>query len=323
MELNPLSLTLGNLELDSPLLTASGTSGSGGEIRRLAHFSAIVQALGAFVTKGVSLAPRAGNTAPRIAEVHAGMLNAIGLQNSGAAVFMERELPRLLAYERPIIVNISAGSVEEFGELAAFITEQDPHHLLDGVEINVSCPNISKGGSAFGVDAGMVERITRTVRDAVRSDMLVITKLTPNVADITEPARGAIAGGADALSLINTLRGMKIDIDTRRPVLGNGFGGLSGPAIKPVGVAMVYQCFSQIPACREGRVAIVGLGGVATVEDALEYIFAGARAVAIGTAWFADPHVFERIHRKLLAYCQKHACCLADLVGAAHRDDAN
>ncbi len=218
----------------------------------------------------------------------------------------------------PVIVNISASTVREFGEVAFYLSNNDSMKLISGIEVNVSCPNIKKGGAVFGSDPGLVEQIVRTVKKQVSSSMVVITKLSPNVTDICLPARAAIAGGTDAISMINTLRGMAIDIDTGKPFLGNKSGGLSGPAIKPVGVFMVYECFKNIPECRKGKVPIIGIGGISTWHDALEYIMAGATAVGIGTAWFISPDIFKKIYRGLKKYVETHNKKISDFIGNAH-----
>ena len=277
-----------------------------------------MESLGAFVTKGVTLELRAGNRELRVIETRTGLLNSIGLQNSGASVFIKDELPRLLTYRLPIIVNISASTVDEFGELSAFLMEHDSSEVIAGIEINVSCPNISAGGVAFGVDPKTVEKAVRAVRKSLRKDVLAITKMTPNVTDITEPAKGAIQGGTDVLSMINTLRGMAINVHTGDYYLGNKTGGLSGPAIKPVGVYMVYECYRSIPECRSGKVPIIGIGGISTWEDALEYIMAGATAVGVGTAWFVNIGVFADIKKGLDEYCTKEKTTIAEKVGWIH-----
>ena len=316
--MNPLETRLKTLTLNSPLLTASGTSGTTDEMACLHGARGILRALGAFVTKGVTLRPRPGNPEVRVVETRAGLLNSIGLQNSGVKAFVRNELPKLHAYRLPVIVNISAGSVEEFAELTGHLTRLDQAKRIAGLEINVSCPNIAAGGAAFGADPAMVGKVVRAVRKRARRDMLTITKLSPNVTRIVEPAAAAIEAGTDALSMINTLRGTAIDIGTRRFSLGNRTGGLSGPAIKPVGLYMVGECFRALPECRDGRVPIVGIGGIAAWEDALEYIMAGATAVGVGTAWFVDPHVFVRIRDGLKRYCREHKTALAELRGCAH-----
>jgi len=315
MEQSPLQTTLGRLRLRTPLLTASGTSGSADELAALADARTTVAALGAFVTKGVTLAPRQGNPEPRIIETRAGILNSIGLQNKGADRFLAEDLPKLRRYGLPILVNISANSVEEYGALAARILEGAPD--VAGLEINVSCPNIKHGGVSFGIDPVAVEQIVRAVKKE-SANALIITKLTPNITDITVPAKAAIAAGTDALSMINTLRGVAIDIRAQKPYFANVAAGLSGPAVKPVGLCMVWDCFAKIPECRSRRVPILGIGGISTWQDTVEYLLAGASAVQVGTAWFVYPDVFVEIKKGLEKYLAKHKTTVSALVGKAH-----
>ncbi len=313
-----LHVQIKGLQLKSPLMTASGTSGHGNGTAVLRKSTLIISSLGAFVTKGVTLEPREGNPDPRIVETRTGIINSIGLQNNGVEFFVKEELPDFLNIDLPIIVNIAANTEEEFGRLASYLSDNDLSQIIKGIEINVSCPNIKDGGMAFGVDPGQVERIVKTVKNRVDSRIIVIAKLTPNVTDITLPARAAIEGGADAISMINTLRAMAIDIDTGRPYLGNKSGGLSGPAIKPVGVFMVYECFEKIPECNNRKVPIIGIGGISTWQDALEYIMAGATAVGIGTAWLVNQAVFKEIYDGIERYVKKNEKNISDLIGKAH-----
>lgn len=315
---NKLETSLSGLNLKTPLLTCSGTSGSSHEICFLQNKQKLTTALGAFVTKGVTFNPRLGNNPPRIIETRAGILNSIGLQNKGAETFLKKDLPELLRYELPIIVNISAGSIEEFGSLAEYLCKNDLNGIINGIEINVSCPNIKEGGVAFGVDPYFVEKIVSAVRKNVSNNMLIITKLSPNVTDITIPAKAAIEGGTDALSMINTLKGMAIDVHRKKPSLGNKIGGLSGPCIKPVGLFMVYECFRRIEQCRNKTIPIIGIGGISDYHDVLEYIMAGASAVGIGTQWFINNHIFEEIHENLEKYLSDNNTTIIDLIGAAH-----
>ena len=320
-----LEITIKNLKLKSPLMTASGTSGhSGAEIDRLLVSQTTKASLGAFVTKGITLQPRLGNPEFRVVETRTGLLNSIGLQNQGVEFFVQKELPGLLNFELPIIVNISGSTAEEYAKVAAYLSENDTCEIISGIEINVSCPNLEKGGVAFGTDPKEVHRIVKAVKKHTDPRILIITKLTPNVTDITIPARAAIQAGTDILSMINTLRGMAIDVDTFKPLLGNktgGTGGLSGPAIKPVGVFMVYECFRNIPECYNRDIPIIGIGGVSNWRDALEYIMAGATAVGVGTAWFVDPHVFAKIHTSIRAYVERRGVKISDLVGKAHENN--
>lgn len=305
--------------LRTPLLTASGTSGSGNEADGLRKSKEIVESLGAFVTKGVTLAARTGNPKLRVIEMRASLLNSIGLQNKGADRFVREDLPKVLHYRLPIIVNIAAKTVEDFGRLTERLLEKDDGKI-SGLEINVSCPNVKEGGIAFGVNPRLVERIVRVVKTAVPRgrDVVIVTKLSPNVTDITEPARAAISGGTDALSMINTLRGVAIDIRNRKPFFSNVVAGLSGPAIKPVGVFMVYECFGKIPECNRRKIPIIGIGGITTSDDVVEYLLAGATAVGVGTAWFIKPEVFPEMKEGLLGYLARHGKTLRDLIGGAH-----
>ena len=323
MGLNPLEVRIKNLVMPTPLMTASGTSGTSDEIEALRRGKEVLASLGAFVTKGVTLEPRMGNPELRVVETRTGLLNSIGLQNSGAKVFLAKELPRLNRYNVHIIVNISASSIKEFGRLAAYLVENDANRMIAGIEINVSCPNIREGGIAFGTNPRLVERIVRTVKRATGNRVTVITKLTPNVSDITVSARAAIDGGTDALSMINTVRGMAIDISSGRPYLGNIYGGLSGPAIKPVGVLMVYECFKRIAECNKREVPIIGIGGISCWQDAIEYIMAGATAVGIGTAWFVNPNVFSAVKKGLQDYIQGCKTCnsITELIGVGHNHE--
>ena len=286
----------------------------------LKHSPAIISSLGAFVTKGVTLEPRSGNSGLRIVETRSGIINSIGLQNIGVEAFVKEELPGFLNFDLPVVVNIAANTVEEFGKLASYLSDNDSSQIIKGIEINVSCPNVKKGGMAFGIDPRQVERIVKTVKNRIDSRIIVITKLTPNVTDITLPARAAIEGGTDALSMINTLRAMAIDITTGRPYLGNKTGGLSGPAIRPVGVFMVYECFEKIPECNSRKVPIIGIGGISTWQDAIEYIMAGATAVGVGTAWFVNQDVFNGIYNGIKRYVKKNEKNISDLIGKAHEE---
>lgn len=318
MEKRPLEVELKKLRLKSPLMTASGTAGHLNELTALENYQEIVDSLGAFVTKGITLKPRRGNPELRVIETRTGLLNSIGLQNNGATFFLRNELPQTLRYELPIIVNIAADTVQEFGDLASFLIDNDVNRIISGIEINVSCPNIGEGGVVFGTNPKAVERVVKAVKRSSGNEVVVITKLTPNVTDITESAKAAIAGGTDALSMINTLRGMAIDIEARRPFLGNVYGGLSGPAIKPVGIYMVYECFKKISECRSKRIPIIGIGGISTWQDVIEYVMAGATAVGVGTAWFVNPNIFNELRKGVGDYLQSHNINIDDLVGKAN-----
>ena len=313
-----LGVKIKNITLKAPLLTSSGTSGSRNELNILQNREKVLESLGAFVTKGVSINKSLGNPDPRIVEVRSGILNSIGLQNKGVAKFFEEDVPELQKYKIPIIVNISAATISEFGELAAIIKTKDKNNVISGLEINVSCPNIKKGGAAFGSDPVLVEQIVKEIKTRVKDSLCIITKLSPNVTDITQIAKAAIIGGTDALSMINTLKGMAIDINTMKPMLGNQTGGLSGPCIKPVGLYMVYECFRSIPECKRKEIPIIGIGGISNFNDAMEYFLAGATAVGIGTQWFLNNRIFEEIHQELAEYLDNKKETLSNLIGKAH-----
>ncbi len=266
-------VNIAGVVMKNPVTTASGTFGSGREFSEFVDLNK----LGAVTVKGVASVPWMGNPTPRIAETYGGMLNSVGLQNPGVDYFIKNEIPFLRQYDTKIIVNICGHTIEEYCDVAARLADAD----IDLLELNISCPNVSEGGITFGTQPQMAEKVVSEVKKYAKQPLIV--KLTPNVTDITEIARAAVSGGADALSLINTLQGMKIDIYKRRPVLANKIGGFSGPAIKPVAVRMVYQT------ARAVNVPIIGMGGIATAEDAIEFIMAGATAVAVGTANFANP----------------------------------
>lgn len=268
------SVNLAGVELKNPVMTASGTFGSGMEYAEFADLNK----LGAVVTKGVANVPWPGNPTPRVAEVYGGMLNAIGLQNPGIDVFASRDIPFLRQYDTKIIVNVCGKSEKDYLEVVERLADEP----VDMLEINISCPNVKEGGIAFGQNAANIEHITTAVKKKARQP--VIMKLSPNVTDITEMAKAAEAGGADVLSLINTITGMKIDINRQTFALANKTGGMSGPAVKPVAVRMVYQVANAV------SVPIIGMGGIMTAEDALEFILAGATAVSVGTANFCNPH---------------------------------
>lgn len=296
-----LSVNIAGVEWKNPVTVASGTFGSGQEYGEFVDLNK----LGAVTTKGVANKPWAGNPTPRVAEVYGGMLNAIGLQNPGIDVFLERDLPYLQDFDTKVIVNVCGHTTEEYLDVVDRLADQS----CDMLEINISCPNVTKGGLSFGTDPRGVEAITRAVKDHAKQP--VIMKLTPNVTDITEIAKAAEAGGADALSLINTITGMKIDINRRTFVLANKTGGMSGPAVKPVAVRMVYQCAQAV------KIPIIGMGGITTAEDAIEFILAGASAVSVGTANFTNPSVTLDIIDGINAYLDKNYIkSVRELVGA-------
>jgi len=267
----------------------------------------------------VTLVPRQGNPEPRVIETRAGILNSIGLQNKGADRFLSEDLPKLRQYGVPVIVNISANTVEEYAALAGKLLTGDAGQI-SGLEINVSCPNIKEGGVSFGIDPRAIEKIVTGVKANVPRgrQVLIITKLTPNITDITVPAKAAIAAGTDALSMINTLRGVAIDIRAQKPYFANVAAGLSGPAVKPVGLCMVWDCFAKIPECRNRQVPIIGIGGISTWQDAIEYLLAGAAAVQVGTAWFVYPNVFVEMEQGVRKYLAAKNTTVVELTGKAH-----
>lgn len=283
-------VNLAGVELKNPVMTASGTFGSGAEYSEFVDLNE----LGAVVTKGVANVPWPGNPTPRIAETYGGMLNAIGLQNPGIDVFCKRDIPFLKQFDTKIIVNVCGKSTEDYCEVVERLADEP----VDLLEINISCPNVKEGGIAFGQNPKAVEAITKEVKKYAKQP--VIMKLSPNVTDITEMARAAEAGGADILSLINTLTGMKIDINRRTFALANKTGGMSGPCVKPVAVRMVYQVAQTV------NVPIIGMGGISNAEDALEFILAGATAVSIGTANFANPYATDETVKGIEAYLKKN-----------------
>lgn len=294
-------VTLAGVELQNPVMTASGTFGSGIEYSEFYDLGR----LGAVVTKGVANVPWPGNPTPRIAETASGMLNAIGLQNPGIDTLLERDIPYLRKYQTKIIVNICGKTIEDYCEVVERLSTEP----VDLLEINVSCPNVKEGGIAFGQNPKALEAITKEVKKYARQP--VIMKLSPNVTDITEMAKAAEAGGADVLSLINTITGMKIDIHRRTFAIANKTGGLSGPAIKPVAVRMVYQVAQSV------RLPIIGMGGICTAEDALEFILAGATAVSIGTANFTNPYAAKEVAEGIEAYMEQHQIAdIKSLIGA-------
>ena len=284
-------VNLAGVELKNPVMVASGTFGSGAEYSEFVDLNR----LGAVVTKGVASVPWPGNPAPRIAETASGMLNAIGLQNPGIDLFSKRDLPFLEKYDTKVIVNVCGHSTEEYLDVVERLADEP---RVDMLEINISCPNVKEGGIAFGQDPKAVEAITKAVK--AKAKQPIIMKLSPNVTDITVMAKAAEAGGADCLSLINTLTGMKIDIERQTFAIANKTGGLSGPAVKPVAVRMVSQVANAV------KIPIIGMGGICTAEDAMEFILAGATAVSIGTANFANPYTTVEVIDGIEAYMRRH-----------------
>lgn len=296
-----MNVEIAGVEFKNPVMTASGAFGSGAEYGEYVDLNR----LGAVVTKGVASVPWSGNPTPRIAETYGGMLNAVGLQNPGVETFCQRDLPFLKQYDTRVIVNVCGKTVEDYCQVAERLAEES----VDMLEINVSCPNVKEGGIAFGQDAKALEEITWQVKRYAKQP--IIMKLSPNVADIGEMARAAEAGGADALSLINTLTGMKIDVHKRAFALANRTGGLSGPAIKPVAVRMVYEASHAV------KLPVIGMGGIQNAEDAVEFLLAGATAVSVGTANFTNPCVTQEIVAGMEAYMEQYAIKdIRSLIGA-------
>ncbi len=285
-----MSVNIAGVTLKNPVTVASGTFGSGMEYSEYVDLNR----LGAVTTKGVANVPWAGNATPRIAETYGGMINAIGLQNPGLDTFLSRDIPFLKQYDTKIIVNVCGKTTEDYVDAVEKLGEAP----VDLLEINISCPNVKEGGIAFGQNPKMAENITKAVKAVAKQP--VIMKLSPNVTDITEMARAVEAGGADAVSLINTITGMKIDINRRTFAVANRTGGLSGPAIKPVAVRMVYQVANAV------KLPVIGMGGIASAEDALEFIMAGAAAVAVGTANFHDPLAAIKVIDGIQAFMEKN-----------------
>ena len=295
-----LATDLCGIKMKTPILTGSGTFGFGEEFADFVDLSSI----GGVVVKGTTLKPRRGNDGVRITETPAGMLNCIGLENPGVEVFLKETLPRIRQYDMNVIVNISGSSVEDYGLLAEKLDATD----IAAIEVNISCPNVKEGGIVFGTDPKAAAAVTRAVKS--HTGKPVIVKLSPNVTDIVCMAKAVEDAGADAISLINTLLGMQIDIRTWAPVLGNITGGLSGPCVKPVAVRMVWQVAQAV------HVPIIGMGGIMSAEDAVEFFLAGASAVAIGTANFTDPSCITKISDELAAYLAAHRLeNIHDLIG--------
>ncbi|MBQ3544693.1 MAG: dihydroorotate dehydrogenase [Lachnospiraceae bacterium] len=297
-------VNIAGVELKNPVMTASGTFGSGMEYSEFVDLNR----LGAVVTKGVANVPWPGNPTPRIVETHGGMLNAIGLQNPGIDVFVDRDIPFLKKYDTKIIVNVCGHTTEEYLEVVERLADED----IDLMEINISCPNVKEGGIAFGQNPNSVEEITRAIKKVAKQP--IIMKLSPNVTDIAVMAKAAEAGGADVVSLINTLTGMKIDIERQTFALANKTGGMSGPAIKPIAVRMVNQVANAV------KIPIIGMGGIASAEDALEFILAGATAVSVGTANFFNPYTTVEVIEGIEKYMERHNCNdINELIGLVNR----
>jgi dihydroorotate dehydrogenase (NAD+) catalytic subunit len=305
VELPDLKINIGSLRLNNPVMTASGTFGYGEEFAALVN----LHRLGAIIVKGISLLPRPGNPPPRLAETACGMLNAIGLENVGLEKFLSDKLPFLRGIDTPLIINILGDTLEDYQQLAARLDEEEK---VAALEVNISCPNVKHGGVAFGTDPDMAYNVTKGVRQHFSRP--VIVKLSPNVTDIVMIAGAVEEAGADAVSLINTVLGMAIDIESYRPKLANIFGGLSGPAIKPIALRMVWQVADAV------TVPVIGIGGISTPEDAIEFMLAGASAVQVGTANFINPKATEEIIQGLGAYLtEKNMASVQELIGRARR----
>jgi dihydroorotate dehydrogenase (NAD+) catalytic subunit len=301
MDVN-LQVAIGDLVLKNPVMTASGTFGYASEFSSLIN----LHRLGAIIVKGISLEPRAGNPPPRIVETAGGMLNAIGLENVGFDRFVEDKMPFLRDCHSPIIVNILGNTIDDYRELAGKL---DSVEGIDGLEVNISCPNVKHGGVAFGTNAEMAGAVTAAVRQA--TNLPVIVKLSPNVTDVAAIAKTVEDNGADAVSLINTLLGMAIDIHAGKPVLANVVGGLSGPAVKPVALRMVWQTAQAV------SIPVIGIGGISTAEDAVEFLLAGATAIQVGTANFINPRTGEEIIDGISDYLKQHSFeSLREVIGA-------
>jgi len=297
-----LNIKLHNLELKNPVLTASGTFGYGTEFEDFFE----LDRLGGFIVKGTTLHPRQGNPYPRMAETPSGMLNAVGLQNGGVNHFINNIYPNLTKYNTNVLVNVSGSTVEEYAECAERINELNK---IPGIELNISCPNVKEGGMAFGTSCPSAEAVVRAVRKVYKKTLIV--KLSPNVTDITEIAKAVEGAGADSVSLINTLLGMAINAETRKPVLSTVTGGLSGPAVKPIALRMVWQVYNSV------KVPIIGLGGIMNATDAIEFILAGATAIEVGTANFIDPLATMNIIDGIENYMERHnVSSISDIKGS-------
>lgn len=297
-----LNVKIGGLQLDNPVLTASGTFGYGEEFADFVDLSR----LGGIIVKGTTLHKREGNPYPRMVEVSSGMLNAVGLQNKGVRFFIEEIYPRIKDIQTNMIVNVSGSSIDDYVETASLINGLDK---IPAIELNISCPNVKQGGMAFGITCNGAEEVVRAVRKVYKKTLIV--KLSPNVTDIAEIALAVESGGADSVSLINTLLGMAIDAEKRRPILSTVTGGMSGPAVKPVALRMVWQVAKAV------KIPIIGLGGIMNWRDAVEFMLAGASAVQIGTANFIDPTVTVQVVEGINNYLERHGCkSVQEIIGA-------
>ena len=302
-----IGVDIAGVKLANPIMTASGTCGYGQEYSDFVD----LKELGAFVTKSITAQPRAGNEYPRIVETRAGMMNAIGLANVGLDAFLEEKVPALEKLGVPVFVNVAGKTEEEYVTVAEAL-EKVP--VVRGVELNISCPNVQAGGMQFGVDAAQVSHITAALRQVCRKNILIV-KLSPNVTDIAEMAAAAVEAGADALSMVNTFTALAIDIERRAPILGNQTGGLSGPAIRPIAVYMVHRVYTKV--AKAAGVPIIGMGGIQYARDAIEFLIAGASAVAVGTSMFVDPRCIISIKEGILEYLRRQGLArVGDLTGS-------
>ncbi|MCY2931475.1 MAG: dihydroorotate dehydrogenase [Planctomycetota bacterium] len=306
-----LSVEIAGVKLSNPLMTASGTCGYADEYADFLD----MRELGAFVTKSITVKPRKGNEYQRVIETRAGMLNAIGLANVGLEAFLREKVPLLERLKLPVFVNVAGTTVDDYVAVAQAL-EAVP--VVRGVELNISCPNVKEGGIQFGTDPRQVELVTGALRAVCRKNILIV-KLSPNVTDITATARAAVEAGADALSMINTFTAMAIDVETRRPVLANRTGGLSGPAIRPIAVRMVHEVYTKV--ARHARVPIIGMGGIQYAHDALEFLLAGATGLAVGTSLFVNPACVVDIKNGIAQYLRRHGCAsVREIVGTLKTD---
>jgi dihydroorotate dehydrogenase (NAD+) catalytic subunit len=302
---------IAGVRLANPLMTASGTCGYCSEYADFVD----LRGLGAFVTKSITAAPRLGNNYPRVVETRAGMLNSIGLANVGLEAFLRDKVPQLESLGLPVFVNVAGTTVEDYLTVAAAL---EAVAVVRGVELNISCPNVKAGGLQFGVDPRQVEQVTAALKGVCRKNILIV-KLTPNVSDIAETAAAAVAGGADALSLINTFTAMAVDVERRRPALGNVTGGLSGPAIRPIAVYMVHRVYTRV--AKAAGVPIIGMGGIQYASDALEFLLAGATGLAVGTALFVDPACLIGIRDGIADYLRRHGLhSIEQIIGSLQTD---
>ncbi|MFP4105867.1 MAG: dihydroorotate dehydrogenase [Phycisphaerae bacterium] len=307
-----LSVDIAGVKLDNPLMTASGTCGYAMEYQEFVD----LRQLGAFVTKSISAAPRIGNEYQRVVETRAGMLNAIGLANVGLDVFLEEKVPQLQELGLPVFVNVAGTTIDDYVKVAEALENVE---IVRGVELNISCPNVKEGGIQFGTHPEQAAKITAALRDACDKNILIV-KLSPNVTDIAEMAAAAVEAGADALSLINTFTAMAIDVETRRPILANNTGGLSGPAIRPVAVRMVHQVYTQV--AKPAGIPLIGMGGIQYARDALEFLIAGATGLAVGTALFVDPACLLDIRDGIAEYLRRHGhSSVNDIIGTLQLND--